>query len=82
MIFGKVELVTPAAVLQLEVCKTLVHLVRVVTSFFLVYYNVGSKRIISERVNIQPVRHEVKIQRYRRMAALNLGLPAEFHVWH
>ena len=42
MVLGKIELVAGVSILELLVCKTLMHLVGIMTSFFLVNYHVGS----------------------------------------
>lgn len=77
MILRKVKLVTKMTVTQRPVCQGLVHLVSVLEPLFLINYHVLAP---PEVVTAVYVLDKVKIQRNRRMCALDLRSPPKFHV--
>ena len=87
VVLRKVELVAARPVVQVLVRVGLVHLVRVTEAFLLVDQHVregteGVARNSAKVVDVHAMANEVEIERDRRVARFDLGLPPELHVRH
>jgi hypothetical protein len=63
------------------------HLIAILKSFPLInnnimIINVWLSGINSKWVYIEDMVDEIKVERYRRMAAFDLGFPSKFHIRH